>query len=584
MQYATQEEWKKAKAKEERDKKAAAKLNAAGKKSKTKADAGSPKANKQSAPGKHGASLLDMFGSKPKSAEVDGSSSAVPEASKSESADTGSAPVQPSPAVKPGSPGFSYYLSDSKTRYSNTLPYLADQTSARMQCMLYKRLFDGVITGAKLHLASLNGEANGSADPTTAAAGLLAGDSLATTFTLERLCSSLSLNADVPLSDAFLADAIPLCESYDLELIPPAHASQDTIQNSSCTLRTTFKLMASVIEELCESAAVGYAQALHAAGRPSATSEVLSPVIADELTLVYRKRTGFNKKKRGKTGKESTKARPASKRQRADEQLADELDKIVEKKLDAKENGAQPLQQPPAADTESQSAAPDLAESQGADNDLDLSAMIQLSVAVEAEAEKLSQHTLTASESPAKTKPPSTPPKPSQESAAATEPATPAPTPSKAEGHVIGRVRFVHEADKLDAYLQDILAMWKGERELRGVTEQEINRCSHCEYIDGCEWRVKKQEELVVLNQKKREELERRKKEAAAKIAAAHADEAALLAIEMGKTDPGSASVSSNHPGPAKESATGKAEPDLWDEFDDVDETEWERLESQKGP
>ncbi len=99
--------------------------------------------------------------------------------------------------------GSGYFLSDTKTRISSWLPAEEDQFSARMQCMTYKRLFDGLLLGAL------------SSTPTADSfSRSISFDSNATPMDWDQTFSSLELDPQQPLSEAFLKDAVPLCESW----------------------------------------------------------------------------------------------------------------------------------------------------------------------------------------------------------------------------------------------------------------------------------------------------------------------------------------------------------------------------------
>ncbi|MCO5603528.1 hypothetical protein L7F22_057679 [Adiantum nelumboides] len=62
---------------------------------------------------------------------------------------------------------------------------------------------------------------------------------------------------------------------------------------------------------------------------------------------------------------------------------------------------------------------------------------------------------------------------------------------------IIGVARFRHEPHELETHLTDILSMWAGERPLKGVELQDTKRCHHCEFLDGCEWRLIKGQESL---------------------------------------------------------------------------------------
>ena len=55
----------------------------------------------------------------------------------------------------------------------------------------------------------------------------------------------------------------------------------------------------------------------------------------------------------------------------------------------------------------------------------------------------------------------------------------------------ISAVSFPHNDAALDTFLSDALQLWHAKRSPRGVELQDTNRCWHCSWRDGCEWRSK---------------------------------------------------------------------------------------------
>ncbi|RXK39737.1 hypothetical protein M231_02930 [Tremella mesenterica] len=66
---------------------------------------------------------------------------------------------------------------------------------------------------------------------------------------------------------------------------------------------------------------------------------------------------------------------------------------------------------------------------------------------------------------------------------------------SSAAGSVIGRSTFTHDPRLLEQHLQSVLDFWMGRREPVGVSLEETRRCGWCEFEEGCEWRLAKAEE-----------------------------------------------------------------------------------------
>ncbi|KAF2151156.1 hypothetical protein K461DRAFT_168287 [Myriangium duriaei CBS 260.36] len=64
-----------------------------------------------------------------------------------------------------------------------------------------------------------------------------------------------------------------------------------------------------------------------------------------------------------------------------------------------------------------------------------------------------------------------------------------------ASGDVMGSKVFLNDERRLDGYVRDEMAWWKGDRAARGVDIEEAFKCRICSFADGCEWRKEKVEE-----------------------------------------------------------------------------------------
>lgn len=62
-------------------------------------------------------------------------------------------------------------------------------------------------------------------------------------------------------------------------------------------------------------------------------------------------------------------------------------------------------------------------------------------------------------------------------------------------GDIVGVKAFGYDAQKLDSYVQQEIAWWKGERPARGVDVEEAFKCRMCEFANACTWRQEKVEE-----------------------------------------------------------------------------------------
>ena len=66
-----------------------------------------------------------------------------------------------------------------------------------------------------------------------------------------------------------------------------------------------------------------------------------------------------------------------------------------------------------------------------------------------------------------------------------------------ASGKLLGRTSFAFDSVGLDAYVQDELKWWRGERPAKGVEIEEAFKCGFCKFAEVCEWRKTKVEEGI---------------------------------------------------------------------------------------
>ncbi|KAK3110719.1 hypothetical protein LTR53_014711 [Teratosphaeriaceae sp. CCFEE 6253] len=83
---------------------------------------------------------------------------------------------------------------------------------------------------------------------------------------------------------------------------------------------------------------------------------------------------------------------------------------------------------------------------------------------------------------------------------------------SSASGTLLGRRHFAYSAPLLDAYVDEELRWWRGEREARGVELEEAFKCGYCEFAANCEWRKGKVEEGVQKMRLRREDAQARRR------------------------------------------------------------------------
>jgi exonuclease V len=68
---------------------------------------------------------------------------------------------------------------------------------------------------------------------------------------------------------------------------------------------------------------------------------------------------------------------------------------------------------------------------------------------------------------------------------------------SGSSGDLLGKKPFVHDDAVLDAYANDEISWWRGERPTRGVDIEDASKCRICDFAEGCTWRGEKIEEAT---------------------------------------------------------------------------------------
>jgi exonuclease V len=293
---------------------------------------------------------------------------------------------------------FGFVLEDAKTRFRMSIPEVKDQIQSKLQCMLYKRLLEGLVAG----LAS---QCNG--------ARL---DMHATPVTADIILALLDLDGNAGLSESFMRDAKELCDNFQLSLQ----------EGEQCNLNYLFVVLASTLDSLVEKAQEG------AAYKEDFT------VIQDELRLTYRQREGKWSKRGGKEKSKSPKPSQVK-------DSSGDIRKLLQGGVKVEE-----------LDEEAQvEFALQISLEDGEDKEKEKESLVEQSIPLR---------------SPRKAK-------------------------RKRKDVIIGTVRFPYDSHFLQQHLLDVMAMWKGDRPLRGVTIEQSWRCNQCEYYVDCEWRQMKAEE-----------------------------------------------------------------------------------------
>jgi exonuclease V len=68
---------------------------------------------------------------------------------------------------------------------------------------------------------------------------------------------------------------------------------------------------------------------------------------------------------------------------------------------------------------------------------------------------------------------------------------------SGSSGDLLGKKPFIHDDAVLDAYANDEISWWRGERPTKGVDIEDASKCRICDFAEGCTWRAEKIEEAT---------------------------------------------------------------------------------------
>lgn len=68
---------------------------------------------------------------------------------------------------------------------------------------------------------------------------------------------------------------------------------------------------------------------------------------------------------------------------------------------------------------------------------------------------------------------------------------------SGSSGDLLGKKPFVHDDAGLDAYVNDEISWWRGERPTKGVDIEDASKCRFCDFAESCSWRADKIEEAT---------------------------------------------------------------------------------------
>ncbi|KAE8230937.1 hypothetical protein CF326_g4055 [Tilletia indica] len=162
----------------------------------------------------------------------------------------------------------SFVVSDSKTRFSPTIPRIESQASARLQCMLYRRMLEELCLGAEQYAASA--QIGLSQQPTTQ----LPRVSQFVPCDIGTFLAKKNIDVHATLSNAFITASVEWCNRIGLS------TSTGSLECSTSRLNSIHALIRTLADVVGE------------ARRMVTTANLMS----DELGLTFRHRAAFKRK------------------------------------------------------------------------------------------------------------------------------------------------------------------------------------------------------------------------------------------------------------------------------------------------
>lgn len=471
--WASQEEWKADQRKSQRVKKSAAD---------SKAKSKSPKKAKGRAPDvpsdPQQKDLKGFFGVSDKSSEGGQITAHPPSTHNNDAPEAEAAESVPAASLAEVK---GIFLSDTKTRMVDRVPRTPDQRGARLQTMLYKRMFDGLCQGAVKRAAAAAAQENdGTAkevsslrNPPLAHKAIgIRGDPDAIPFDFATAFASLNLRSHESLSDSFLDGAREILDQLDLSNLPKDVAQNirpssredvmDVDQKHGVTLSDLVHLVDQQLMELL-------IMAQRECSLPStrASDEQIRQHIIDnhqhdasalqsELRLSYYQNLSKSIRLRSKSNSDPV---PASSegQQMIQQSLEGHAELFVS--LDMEDGSG--FQAAPTREGLRRSArvlAQTLLGGSSKDTAIDVDSR-------------------------------QTPP-PTIDARTPSLPVKPFPSPSNSpRTRLIQHVDFPARSYALTEHIQSTLNFWHGQRKPVGVGEDEVWKCTSCPWIEGCEWR-----------------------------------------------------------------------------------------------
>ncbi|KAL9933742.1 hypothetical protein V8E36_007400 [Tilletia maclaganii] len=383
-------------------------------------------------------------------------------------------------------------VSDSKTRFSATVPRPESQTSAKLQCMLYRRMLEELCAGAVRYATNV-----GTCTAPQQSSSVATPEDVPRFIPcdIEAFLLSKKLDLHATLSDAFITASVEWCTNIGLfvegedgdNIVPRIH----TIHALICSL-------ADVVAEV----------------RQTVTTSTL---FGEELGLTYRHRATFKRKKTQIAFTRSQKTEPATTpRKTRTGSKGVEAAPVTPQRQKLRPRKSRDSEKHPQSEAEVAAAQQDLEE--GLDDCVALDLRNEREGDLASDRGILSSPVKASQQDPVKS--PSTPRKlrsrtqtpatvsPARSSskisnvqnglatpAAGASASTPS-TPYHLEQQIIAKVAFSYDAAQLDAHLAAVMPVWLGHRDPVGVKELETYKCNSCEYRADCEWRAARAKEV----------------------------------------------------------------------------------------
>ncbi|KAE8233021.1 hypothetical protein CF326_g1941 [Tilletia indica] len=359
-------------------------------------------------------------------------------------------------------------VSDSKTRFSATVPRTESQTSARLQCMLYRRMLEELCLGAEQYAAVEEAlpQTMVESDETRSSAHL----PVFVPCDLKTFLIEKKLDLHASLSDAFITASAEWCSDIGL------CTSRESPQGGA-----TFRLN-SIHDLICSLANV-----VAEIRRTVTTANLMS----EQLGLTYRHRATFKRKKTGVTLNASEASPTHSTGQQPFPQS-----RLWEHRSQETGDGEQ-------GTVAEESNIDDREE--GVDERCGFELRNEQEVGVASTSGTLSSPKrtspgrsmrTTSAETRSKTRPPVL----MMDNALPSDHNLSSPdlsTPYHLEQQIIAKVSFTYSTTDLDAHVAKSMPVWLGTRDPEGVKETETYKCNSCEYQADCEWRATKAQEVL---------------------------------------------------------------------------------------